>query len=695
LIGFCNHRNEHNLGNGRAQTLNGDQAIKRSASLILNEMRRKEPKPGEQVGCPNGSAGGATENSRGRASFARPRLFSPRLSGLLPRAGDLGRIRFSQYLRVSGVAVACFFCWVAVAVGQDVQVRATVGSDVVDVQDQFQYTITISGADSGDAEAPRLRFADFQVVSGPNVSTSFQWINGRTSSSKSITYILLPRREGQFTLEPAEITIRGKVFRTQAIKIRVTANSSHAPPPRPPRSYDPFGFGDPRPEGESISASDVTVSAVLDKPSVYQGEQVTLTYHLSTRVGVSGLQLQESPSLNGFWVEDLEVESNPVPARKMIGGEEFLDYVVRRQALFPTTAGRLSIPPATFAISIPMRGDLFRVFTSSETIYRKNRETSIEVKPLPAQGRPPGFGNAVGSFNLKSSTDKSKAATGEAISLKVRLEGRGNLKMIPDVALPNLPDFTVFSSKRAENVRPFENATIGGDKTWDYVIVPKAPGDQSVPPVTFSYFDPAKEKYETLSTPEIPISVIRGVDSSQSALSGIARQDLQRQGTDINFIKLSGQDLRPGGKPYYTKIWFLLLAALPVALNVMLFLVQRERSRQSVDLRKLRRARGVARGALKQALKSGAKEPRKFYDGAAVALSRYLSDRFQVPEIAVTGDTLERTLSDRGISPEIVREAISCLQDCDFGRFVSSSPEKMRSTADRITRAIEGMERAS
>ena len=225
--------------------------------------------------------------------------------------------------------------------------------------------------------------------------------------------------------------------------------------------------------------------------------------------------------------------------------------------------------------------------------------------------------------------------------------------------------------------------------------MPKAPGDQSVPPVTFSYFDPTKEKYETLATAAIPISVIRGSDATPSALSGIAKQDLQRQGTDINFIKLDAQDLRPGGQPYYAKIWFPLLAAFPVALNVAVFLVQRERSRQSGSTRRLRRARGVARAALRQALKAGAKEPRKFYDGAAVALSRYLSDRFEVPEIAVTGDTLERSLSEKGISPEIVRETISCLQDCDFGRFVSSSPEKMRSTADRVTRAIDGLERAS
>ncbi len=589
----------------------------------------------------------------------------------------------------------------SIARAQDVQVRATASTDTIGLQEQFQLTITISGTDSGEAELPRVRFPDFQVVSGPNVSTQFEWINGRSSSSKSVSYVLIPRKEGTFTIEPVAVTVRGKTVSTEPVRIRVVTGATGATgqQPSPPRSQplDPFGL-DRKPSGTRVASTDVFVAAEMDRSSAYPGQQVTLSYHLYTRVGVSGLQLQESPPLNGFWVEDLQVESNPPGNRKTVDGAEYLEYLVKKQALFPTTTGRIGLPPATFAISVKTPGDFFGFFSGNETVYRKSKEIFLEVKPLP-QDRPQGYGNAVGAFNLTSSLDKTNAATGEAVSLRIKLEGRGNLKMIPDIALPPLPEFTVFSAKRVENVRPFESDVIGGDKTWEYVIVPKAPGQQSIPAMSFSYFDPLKDKYETLTTPPLALNVVRGADSAASALSGVVKQDLTRQGADINFIKLSAGDLRPRQKPLYESVWFFVIAGIPVASNIAVLLYQRERSKQSFApaLTRSRKARRLALARLKQALRAGRREPKLFYDQAAVAFSGYLADRFRLPEIAVTGDTLEKRLSEKFVPLETIHETISCLQECDFGRFVSASTsaEKLRALAGRMTKTIDLLERAN
>jgi len=640
--------------------------------------------------------------SEPNARFVWARLAEPRLEAegrQLRCTSDFGRR--TSYFRpwTLDLGLWTFVVWLTFGTAgwaQDVRVRATVSSDVVEVQDQFQFTITISGPDGADAENPRVRLQDFQVVSGPNVSTQFEWINGRTSGSKSISYILLPRREGHFTIEAAEVSVRGKVFRTEPVRVRVTASPNRPPAQSRTPGVDPFGV-EPRSSGNRIAPSDVLVTAELDRPWAYPGQQVTLLYHLYTRVGVSGLQLQENPSLNGFWVEDLNVESNPPGNRKSLDGVEYLEYVVKKQALFPTATGRVSVPPATFAISVKSPGDFFGFFSGAETVYRRTREISLEVRPLPAEDRPQGFAGAVGSFNLVSRLDKPKASTGEAISLQVRLEGRGNLKMIPDLALPTLPEFTVFSSKRTENVRPFEEGIIGGDRTWEYVIVPKAPGLQSIPSLSFSYFDPQKGRYEILTTPALSVSVERGAENASSAggLSGVVKQDLTRQGADINFIKVSAGNLQPERKPFYLSSWFYLLAAIPLAFNIAVLLYQRERARQP-SLTRSRKARRLAVTRLKNALKAGKREPRLFYDQAALAFSGYLADKFGVPEIAVTGDSLERMLSEKSIASEAVKETISCLQECDFGRFVSasSSGEKMRSLAGRIDKAIGLLERA-
>ena len=81
-------------------------------------------------------------------------------------------------------------------------------------------------------------------------------------------------------------------------------------------------------------------------------------------------------------------------------------------------------------------GDFFGFFGQTETVYRKNKEVILEVKPLPMQDQPEGFSNAVGSFTLSSSLNKSTGATGDAVSLQVKLAGTGNLKEIPDIPLP-------------------------------------------------------------------------------------------------------------------------------------------------------------------------------------------------------------------------------------------------------------------
>ncbi|NWG14223.1 MAG: protein BatD [Acidobacteria bacterium] len=591
------------------------------------------------------------------------------------------------------LAASFMLAWASPA--QDVQVAASVDADEIGLQDRLQLTITVSGPDSGDAEAPRLPgFAGFDVVGGPSVSTQFQWINGRTSSSRSYTYILAPKKTGTHMIDAVEVRVGGKVFRTEPVAVKVRAGSVR---PSQPRSIDPFGDEGLIPR-RSASGNNVFVEAEIDRKRAYPGQQVTLTYHLYTRVGVTGLQLQESPPLTGFWLEEIDVDKNPRPERKIIGGNEYLDYVIKRQALFPNAPGKLKIPAATFAVSARTGGEFFGIFTQSETLYRKTNELSIEVLPLPAEQRPADFHGAVGSFNLTASLDKNQVAAGEAVSLLIRIAGRGNLKMVPDVALPQLLDFTIYSSKQAANVRVFEGKWIGGDKTWEYVLVPKAPGEQVIPPITLVHFDPEKNVYETLRTAPMPVKVVRGTGAggALSGLSGIGKQPLTRQGTDINFIKLTEPSLSAARKPPYRSPWFYLLFALPLGANIALLLYRRERRRQlsDVGLARSRRARRTALARLRKAAKAGRENPRGFYDDAAASLSGYIADKFNVPEIALASDQLERTLTARGIGPELIREAIACLEECDFGRFVtaSGSPERACQLTRRISKLINALE---
>ncbi len=591
--------------------------------------------------------------------------------------------------------------------GQETRVSASVSADTVGVRDQFQFTVTVSGRDSGDAENPRIsNLQNFQIVSGPSISSQFQWINGRSSSSKRFIYILIPEKEGQFAIDPVEVRVGDKTYKTNQVQVRVTSAPSQQPPQsRPPRGLSPFDRFDPfeeeRVQRRQSLGDAILAKAELDRDSAYIGQQVTLLYKIYTQVRISGIEIQDNPSLSGFWVEDLEVEKNPRGKLEVVNGREYQAFIIKKQALFPTTAGNVKIPSSIFAISAATAGDFFSIFGNDEILYRRTQELFLEVKELPAEGRPDDFSNAVGSFSMDADIDKREVATGEAVALHVRLKGQGNLKMIPDISIPSFPDFTVYSSKRLDTHRTFAQNQMGGEKSWEYVIVPKAPGRQTIPPISFSYFDPEQEKYETVATSVLNLDVIRGADNSDaiSGLSGGDKQDLIRQGTDINFIKLSPGSLAGGGSPFYHSLWFYLVLAIPLAFNTGAFLYQKQRSKRSEDAAFLK-SRGAKRKAfkrLKAAEKAGKSDARHFYDQAATALSGYLADRFNLTEIELTGDTLERMLSEKAVSRETVGEIRTCLLECDFGRFVSASnsADKMRELNKRIRENIEMLEKTA
>ncbi len=589
------------------------------------------------------------------------------------------------------------------AFGQDTQATASVSSDSIGVQDQLRFTITVSGKDSGDAKPPgSLRPQGFKVVSGPSVGTQFQWINGRTSNSTSFAYILIPEREGQFTIDPVEVPVAGKIYKTQPIQVRVTSAPALRNP-QPQRQFSPFDpFEDDNPPTQQSIGDAIIVRSELDKNSAYPGQQVTLTYRLYTQVQITGIQFQENPPLSGFWVEDIQIDKNPKATRQVINGREYQAFTIKKQALFANKTGRLQIPPSTFAISAATSGGFLGMFNRAETIYRKTQELSLEAKPLPEEGRPADFSNAVGSYTLNMDIDKKKVAAGEAVALHVKLEGRGNLKMIPDISLPAFPDFTIYSSKRADNVHPLEQDQIGGDKTWEYVIVPKNPGSQTIPSLSFSYFNAEKDKYETVATAPVTLDVVRGTDgtSSISSLSGSDKQEVTRRGTDINFIKLSaGKFEIKDEEPFYRKSWLYLIIAVPLLFNAGAFWYVRQQSRlaENMNLVRGRNARKKALNNLKTAEKQEKLAARNFYDFAASALSGYLADKFELAEIELTVDNLDRALSRISVPPEIMEETKACLRECDFGRFVSAaqSSEKMKSLSVRIRTNIDSLEKAS
>lgn len=86
----------------------------------------------------------------------------------------------------------------------------------------IEVRFTLKNANGQKFEAPNFR--DFDIVSGPNQSSSFSMINGETTQSISFTYFLQPKNIGNFYLEPAFIEADGETLETQPIEIIVLEN---------------------------------------------------------------------------------------------------------------------------------------------------------------------------------------------------------------------------------------------------------------------------------------------------------------------------------------------------------------------------------------------------------------------------------------------------------------------------------------
>ena len=384
-------------------------------------------------------------------------------------------------------------------------VRSEVDATRVGVEDQIQLTITMEGSGGPDTVAlPAL--TNLRVVGGPYESTQVSIINGRMTQARSWTYALQPQAEGR-----AEVgTVTAGEETAPAIAIDVVAGSVR--PPQPQRRRDPFGmdpFGrDPFEEllgrrREPRAEPKVLIEAAPSRRSLRVGEPLLLTYNLYTQVAVSDLNFKEAPQFAGFWTEELERPQTPPSGEAATReGEPYRRFPVLRKLLFPTRAGTLTIPAATFRIGLPARG----FFDEGQVVERTTRPVTVTVEPLPAV---PGFTGAVGRFQARATLDRETLPLGDAALLRLRVEGTGNLKWVDRPPPVEVAGAKVYPPqvKSDFDVTP---QGIRGSRTWEFVVVPETTGTLEVPPLRFSYFDPKAEKVVAAETTPLSLRVEGG-----------------------------------------------------------------------------------------------------------------------------------------------------------------------------------------
>ena len=193
------------------------------------------------------------------------------------------RIIFTFILLISH-----FSCLISVA--QTLTGRAP---SQVAVGEQFRLSYTVNTQDVRGFRAGRMP-EGFEVLMGPSTSTqsSFQMVNGHTSSTSSVTYtyILVANKNGTFTIPAAHVNADGKNIESNEIQIRVTgqsqpssgggsSQSGYSQRRQPQSPADEL-----RPAGSTISGGDLFIKVSASKRRVIEQEPILLTYKVYTLV---------------------------------------------------------------------------------------------------------------------------------------------------------------------------------------------------------------------------------------------------------------------------------------------------------------------------------------------------------------------------------------------------------------------------
>ena len=574
--------------------------------------------------------------------------------------------------------------------------------DAVVTGDQFRLTYTINTQNVRDFRAPSIK--GFDVLMGPSRSqqSSTQIINGKVSSSSSITftYILLADKEGSFNIPGATAIADGKTVTSNSVKIRVL----------PPDKANGVGGASSQGGASHSSASsgritnnDLFITVTANKTTVYEQEAILLTYKVYTLVDLRQLK-GDMPDLKGFHTQEVPLPSQKEFKLEHYKGRNYNTTVWSQYILFPQQSGKLEVPSITFEGVIAQRVgsvDPFDAFFNGGggvQEIKKNIVTpkiNINVKSLP-QGKPANFSGAVGAFNINASINTHELKTNDAVTIKLTISGTGNLKLIntPEVKFPE--DFETYDPK-IDNKFNITRDGLSGNKIIEYLAIPRHAGDFSIPPIEFSYFDLKTQSYKTLKTQSFNLKVEKGAGNADKIIADFTnKEDIKVLANDVRYIKTGDAQFSPKGSYLFGSVTYYIYYIIPLILFITFVFIYRKKAIENANIAKVKtkKANKVATKRLKLAGKLLSENKKdEFYDEVLRALWGYISDKLNIPVSKLSKDNIEEKLIDYGVSKELIKEFIDSLNECEFARYApgneNEAMDKVYSSAINVISKME------
>jgi hypothetical protein len=466
------------------------------------------------------------------------------------------------------IIVSISFTLISLLALAQVSFNASINPTKINKDDYATLKLTVDNAsDIQSILPPSLN--KFRIISGPNQESGMSNINGVVKQYISLSFVLQPLQPGTIEIGKATAIVNGKKLTSSPLTLTVKNASSGNNSAQSNNNASPLSGVNPF--EEEISRNDyndyilhknenivekvnknMQMRLVTDKTSCYVGEPIVAAYKLYTRLR-SDSKLTKNPSFNGFSVIDLQQPSVTGYTQEKLNGKEYNVYTIRKAQLYPLQAGKIELESASLENNLQfikeeslqqrsISGNLFDDFlmpqgeTINQTVTLTSKPISIEVKPLPEAGKPASFTGAVGEFSIDIKTDKTTFSTDETGKLYITISGAGNMQLInaPDVNWPaGIDGFEPAVNDKYNTT----SVPLRGDKIFEYNFSVQSEGKYTIPPISFSYFNPATGTYKTITTKAIPLDILKGNSSKYIAGSGLQTKDKPQQTISLLNIK--------------------------------------------------------------------------------------------------------------------------------------------------------------
>lgn len=570
----------------------------------------------------------------------------------------------------------------------------------VEAGENFRVSFKVTTQDVDDFRSGLHSTDVVEVIAGPYTSSesSFQMVNGHTSSSSSITYTytLYAAKSGVYNIPAAHARVGGKQISSRPAKVTVVGSAqgrgNNSPKMHEDDNYQPHM----KAAGSAISGRDLFIKVSANKKKVYEQEPILLTYKVYTLVDLTQLE-GKMPELTGFHTQEI-----PLPQQKSfhierVNGKPYRTVTWSQYVMYPQMTGKMEIPSITFKGIVVQQNrsvDPFEAFFNGGSGYVEVKRNivapSIKIDVLPLPHKPANFSGGVGKFNISAQLNKNELKAGDPLSLRIVVGGIGNLKLIKQPVVNFPKDWDKYDPKVTDKTKLTSNG-LEGNMIYDILAVPRNQGHYTIPPVELTYYDTSLNQYKTIKTQSFEIEVAKG-DGSRSSVVDYSKD----QPKDIMDIKKGEAELHSVDNFFFGSVGYLMSLLIPFAAFVALLVIFRKRAIDNADLVKMKgkKANKIATKRLRQANKLMlAGKSNEFYDEVLRALWGYVGDKLNMPAEKLSRENISEKLQSHNVDDNTISKFLSAIDDCEMMRFAPGDPEgNMNKTFESAMTAIMEIE---